>query len=206
MVRQSLAEAAILDWPEKLMATKTRHPIDTLDPEEATDPEVVNAVIETAQGCRNKFEYDEVTGHFKLTKVLPAGSQFPYSFGFVPKTLAEDGDPVDILVLADEPIPTGCIVPTRLIGVLEAEQSEDGKVERNDRLIGVASASHDYSDLRTFKNVSRHLLEEIEHFFVLYHKIDGKKVRILACKGPGAATKVLKAGLTRARRHRERKS
>jgi len=188
------------------MATKTRHPIDTLDPEETADPEVVNAVIETVQGCRNKFKYDHVTGLFKLAKVLPAGSQFPYSFGFVPKTLAEDGDPVDILVMADEPIPTGCIVPTRLIGVLEAEQTEDGRVERNDRLIGVASASHDYSDLKTFKSVNRHLLEEIEHFFVSYHKIDGKKFRILACKGPGAATKVLKTGLSRARRHRERKS
>src|SRR5436190_818794 len=82
---------------------------------------VLNAVIETPQGARNKYKYDQESGLYTLSKVLPAGSVFPFSFGFIPRTLCEDGDPLDILVLADEPVPVGCIVPSRLIGIMEAE-------------------------------------------------------------------------------------
>jgi len=84
--------------------------------------------------------------------------------------------------------------------------TEDGKVERNDRLIGVASASHDYGDLKTFKNVNPHLLKEIEHFFISYHEIDRTEFRGLACRGPNAARKVVKAGVARAHHHRNGKT
>src|SRR5436190_17387182 len=107
--------------------------LNPLQDEEET--EIVNAVIETPQGSRNKYKYDPEMGLFRLSKVLPAGSEFPFSFGFIPRTLAEDGDPVDVLLLADEPVPVGCVVPARLIGVLEAENVDGGKKERNDRLI-----------------------------------------------------------------------
>ena len=86
----------------------------------------VEVVIETPAGSRNKYRYDEERGLFLLHKLLPLGTTFPFDFGFVPGTLAEDGDPVDVLVLSAEPLFQGCRVPVRLLGVIEAEQTEKG--------------------------------------------------------------------------------
>lgn len=178
------------------MSTKTsgRSLVASLNPEKRGDPGTIFAVIETPQGSRNKYRYDEKLGQFVLSKVLPAGSEFPWSFGFVPKTLSEDGDPLDVLLLADEPIPVGCVVPARLIGVMEAEKVDGNDTERNDRLIAVASESRDHEDLKSFKKLNKNLMHEIEHFFVSYHQESGKKFRILACRGPKAALDVLKNG------------
>lgn len=100
----------------------------------------LHVVIETPKGSRNKFAWDEEHELFEHAGVLPAGAIFPYDFGFIPQTGGEDGDALDVLVLMDEPAFTGCLVSARLLGVIEAEQTElDGKVERNDRLIAVAS-------------------------------------------------------------------
>src|SRR5919202_2577365 len=112
-----------------------------LEPFDAASGEV-NVIIETPKGSRNKFKYDEQRGLFKLSGVLPAGAVFPFDFGFVPSTRGEDGDPLDVLVLMDEPAFAGCLVPSRLIGVIEAEQTEEGTTERNDRLIAVAANSY----------------------------------------------------------------
>src|SRR5215208_6835365 len=86
----------------------------------------LNVVIETPKGNRNKFKYDEQRGLFKLGGVLPRGAVFPFDFGFIPSTLGGDGDPLDVLILMDEPAFTGCLVPSNLLGVIEAEQTEDG--------------------------------------------------------------------------------
>src|SRR5262252_8431644 len=112
------------------------------------DDGILNAVIETPNGSRNKFKFDEKLGFFALSGVLPEGMVFPHAFGFVPSTKTEDSDPEDVLVIMDEPTFTGCIVRTRLLGVIEAEQTEDGETERNDRLIAVAAHSRDYSDVQ----------------------------------------------------------
>ena len=100
----------------------------------AVDPDSgrVNVVVDTPQGSRNKYKFDEQHGQWRLSKVLPQGMYFPYDFGFIPSTRGEDGDPLDVLLLADEPSFPGCIVPAHLIGVLEAEQTEGGKTIRND--------------------------------------------------------------------------
>src|SRR5918912_4248095 len=91
----------------------------------------LNVIIETPKGSRNKFDYDEETGLFKIGGVLPAGASFPFDFGFVPSTVGGDGDPLDVLVLMDDPAFPGCLVAARLIGVIQAEQTEkDGKTER----------------------------------------------------------------------------
>src|SRR5215467_11015679 len=82
------------------------------------DKDVINAVIETPGGSRNKFKYDEKLGFFSLSGVLPEGMVFLHAFGFIPSTRADDGDPEDILIIMDEPTFTGCIVPTRLLGVI----------------------------------------------------------------------------------------
>ncbi|HLY73889.1 MAG TPA: inorganic diphosphatase [Planctomycetota bacterium] len=176
---------------QKVLGAQRMDLVTMIEPQDKDHPEIVQAVIETPQGSRNKYKYDEETGLFKLHKVLPTGSAFPYSFGFVPKTLAPDGDPVDVLVFADEPVPVGCIVPSRLIGVLEAEQGKPGHMERNDRLIAVAAESRDHEDLVSFRKIAKSLREEIEHFFVSYHDLDDEEFRILDCRGPSGGQHVL---------------
>ncbi len=156
---------------------------------------IVNAVIETPSGSRNKFKFDEKLGMFALSGVLPEGMVFPHAFGFVPSTRAEDGDPEDILVIMDEPTFTGCVVPTRLVGVIEAEQTEDGATERNDRLVAVAAHSRDYSEVKTVNDLNQNMLKEIEQFFVNYNKERGKKFRVLQMRGPKHALKVLEKNL-----------
>jgi inorganic pyrophosphatase len=104
----------------------------------APDGGDLRVIIETPQGSRNKFDYDAELGLFKLGGVLPAGAVFPFDFGFVPSTTGGDGDPLDVLVLMDEAAFAGCLVEARLIGVIEAKQTErDGKTTRNDRLVAV---------------------------------------------------------------------
>src|SRR5947207_11435270 len=122
--------------PQKAARRRVRpKPLDRLDPFE---DECVMVVIETPKGSPNKLAFEPRYGTFMLKGVLPAGAVFPFDFGFVPSTRAEDGDPIDVLVLMDAPVFPGCIVPSRLIGVIEAEQTEDGTTIRNDRLLAVA--------------------------------------------------------------------
>jgi inorganic pyrophosphatase len=164
----------------------------------ARDPESKdwNVVIETPKGCRNKYKFDEKAGLFALGGVLPAGAVFPFDFGYVPATRGEDGDPLDVLILMDEPAFVGCVVPARLIGVIEAEQTErDGKRERNDRLIAVATNSHNHHNLRSLKDVADSLLDEIEHFFASYNQARGKRFKPLGRFGPGRAEKLVKQGM-----------
>ncbi len=173
---------------------KTTNPT-CLKPFDRKKPGVVLAVIETPGGSRNKFKYDEKIGFYSLSGVLPEGMVFPHAFGFVPSTQAADGDPEDILILMDEPTFCGCVVPTRLIGVMEADQTEDGKTERNDRLIAVAAHSRDYLDVKSLDDLSSNMLKEIEQFFINYNKEKGKKFKVLRMRGPGQALKMLKKSL-----------
>src|ERR1700740_1838109 len=130
---------------------------------------LVNAVIETPKGCRNKYDYQDETRMYELSKVLPAGTAFPLDFGFIPQTLAEDGDPLDILVISDIPAFTGCLMECRVIGVTEATQKEKGKKkERNDRILAVQSASIDHSQLKNINEIDKNMLKELEHFFEYY--------------------------------------
>src|SRR5438876_10334707 len=98
------------------------------------------------------------------------GMMFPYDFGFIPSTLGEDGDPLDILVLMDAPAHVGCLIEVRVIGVIKAEQIDRGKTKSNDRLLGVAVHSYDHEDLETINDVSKTLLDQLEEFFISYNK------------------------------------
>jgi inorganic pyrophosphatase len=151
----------------------------------------INVIIETPKGSRNKFKYDEKRGLFALGGVLPAGAVFPFDFGFVPSTRGGDGDPLDILVLMDEPAFAGCLVLARLIGVIEAEQTEEGKTERNDRLIAVAAESRSHRDVRSLDQISENLIGEIEHFFISYNSAKGKEFKPLGRHGPERARQIV---------------
>jgi inorganic pyrophosphatase len=159
----------------------------------------LNVVIETPQGSRNKFKYDEKLSIFKLSGVLPMGAVFPFDFGFVPATQGEDGDPLDVLVLMDESAFAGCLVPSRLIGVIEAEQTEKGKTERNDRLIAVAVDSRNHRDITSIHQLSESLLYEIEHFFISYNQAKGKEFKPLGRFAAERAGEVIKEGIRKAK-------
>lgn len=162
----------------------------------------VNAIIETPKRSHAKFEYDPKLELFKLGGVLPEGTSFPFNFGFIPSTLGEDGDPLDVLVLMEEAAFTGCLVPIRLVGVIEAEQTdEDGATMRNDRIIAVAAHSREHADVETLKTLAPHAIEEIEHFFVSYNQVRGKQFKPLGRHGAKRAHKLLE----QAQRRRSRK-
>lgn len=150
--------------------------------------DLVRVVVETPKGSRNKYAFDPQYQIFTLKKVLPAGMSFPYDFGFVPQTEADDGDPLDVLILMEEPAFPGCMIQCRLIGVIEGEQEEKGgnKV-RNDRLLAVESGSHFYSDINHVKQLPQQLLREIGEFFVNYHRLDGRRFRVVGVQGPAEA-------------------
>ena len=155
------------------------------------DSNTVHVIIDTPKGNRNKFSWSEKWQLFEMSGVLPAGAIFPYDFGFIPQTRGGDGDPLDVLVLMDEPGTIGCLVRTRLLGVLEAEQTEEGNTSRNDRLIGVAVKSRIDSDYKTLKDLNEKLVEEIEHFFVSYNASKGKKFKPLGRFGPERAQRLV---------------
>jgi inorganic pyrophosphatase len=158
--------------------------IDTFRDEQNT----LNVIIETPKGSRNKFDYEPAFGAFELAGVLPEGSVFPYDFGFVPSTLGEDGDPLDVLVLLDESVPPGCLISARLIGVIEAEQTEtDGQTARNNRLLAVATRAHTHADVKSLADLRPKMVEEVEHFFVSYNETKGKTFKPVGRGGPERA-------------------
>jgi inorganic pyrophosphatase len=148
---------------------------------------LLQVIIETPKGCRNKYSFDEQQKIFVLKAALPAGMVFPYDFGFLPRTLADDGDPIDVLVLMDEPAFPGCALMARLIGVIEGEQTANKKITRNDRLVAVAETAHMWANTKSIKDLPKKALKEIEEFFVNYHKLQGKKYKLLAVKGEKTA-------------------
>ena len=159
----------------------------------------LTVIIETPKGSRNKYAYDPKERIFNLRQVLPAGMAFPYDFGFVPSTLAEDGDPLDVLVLMDEPAFPGCKLTGRVVGVIEGEQGAKKKSERNDRIVAVESGNHSYAHVKRIDDLGKSFEREIEEFFVNYHRLIGKEYRILALKGPTAASRCVDKARRKAR-------
>jgi inorganic pyrophosphatase len=165
--------------------------LETLDAESGT----VNAIIDTPKGSRNKFKYDEKLQIFKLGGALPLGAVFPFDFGYLPSTRADDGDPLDVLILMDDPAFTGCLVQVKLIGVIEAGQTEAGTTTRNDRLVGVAAETRNHSHIRFLGDLNSNLVHEIERFFISYNETKGKKFEILGRHGPERALDVVRNGM-----------
>ncbi len=154
---------------------------------------LVNAVIDTPKGSNGKYKHDLDTGLFRLNKTLPVGAYFPYNFGFVPQTRGGDGDEIDILVIMDEPLHIGAIVPVRIIGVLRSEQSEgDGHTFRNDRLLGVPETKHNPPEIHHYKDLAPQRLAEIEHFFLSYNLAEGRPFKNLGRGGPEEALKLIR--------------
>lgn len=171
--------------PAKSLADPTR--LKPVDKSTGT----LQVIIETPKGSRNKFAFDVRQKIFSLKKVLPAGMSFPHDFGFLPQTLAPDGDPIDVLLLMDEPAFPGIAVPSRLIGIIEGEQLDGKKAVRNDRLVAIAEANHMYANIRQLADLPERFLHELEDFFVNYHNLEGKQYKLLGCKDSAAALRMI---------------
>ncbi len=167
-----------------------------IDPDESRGG-LVTVVIETPRGSRNKLKYDPDLRAFRLSKVLPAGFAFPNDFGFFPSTKAEDGDPLDVMVLADEPLVPGCVVTVRLVGVLEAEQAEDGETIRNDRVIAVIVTPYNPPEISSLDDIPEHRLAEIEHFFVAFNEAEHRELRFVGRGGPSRAHELVRQAMER---------
>jgi inorganic pyrophosphatase len=136
----------------------------------------IDIVIETPKGSRNKYAYDEKAKAFKLKKIMPSGAVFPFDFGFIPGTMGEDGDPLDVLIIMDEPAYPGCLVECRIIGALKATQTErDQTTVRNDRIIAVCVESNMFKTLKEIVDLNKDIRNEIQHFFISYNEQAGKK-------------------------------
>ena len=158
-----------------------------LAPFDGDDEKLTVVIIETPKGSRNKYAYDPKERVFELKKVLPAGMSFPYDFGFVPSTLAEDGDPLDVLVLMDEPAFAGCKLKCRLIGIIEGEQGGKDDRVRNDRVVAIENENHSLANVHHIKDLGKSFVRELEEFFVNFHRLSGKEYWILGVKGPVGA-------------------
>lgn len=162
--------------------------LPTFDPESGE----LLTVVETPKGSRNKYAFNPALGVFELRRVLPRGMLFPYDFGFVPATKADDGDPLDVLLLLDDSAPMGCVIRARAVGVIEVRQREEkGDWVRNDRLVAVAVHAKLHSDLKSIKELNPRILDEIEAFFGEYNAMDGKVFEPLKRAGPNAAAELI---------------
>ncbi|HTY37917.1 MAG TPA: inorganic diphosphatase [Bacteroidota bacterium] len=142
-------------------------------------PRIINAVVELPKGSRNKYEYNMELGVFQLDRVLYSSMHYPEAYGFIPSTLYDDGDPMDVLIVIDQPLQTGIMIEVRPIGILKM-QDEKGT---DDKIISVAKGDPTYSTIRSVKDLPRHTLIEIEHFFTSYKELEGKHVKSFGWHG-----------------------
>jgi inorganic pyrophosphatase len=159
---------------------------DRLEP--VIDKGTIRVVIETPRGSRHKYAYQPEVG-FVLRKSLPEGMVFPFDFGFIPLTKGEDGDPLDVLVLADEPLFPGCVVACRLIGLIKAKEIQGKQTVRNDRFVAVAQASLEYEDIHQLADLPPRILKQTEQFFISYNQMEGKTFKVMAVDEGKAARK-----------------
>jgi len=164
-------------------------PFDYVLPRAASG--LINMIIDTPKGSRNKFKYDEEARCFRLSRILPAGASFPFDFGSIPKTLAEDGDALDVLLISEAPSFPGCLVTGKLIGIISADQTEKGKTIRNDRLLAVPVTPANSALFSDIDGLPDAWLTEIEHFFISYNKIQGREYSPINRGGPEEAEEAL---------------
>lgn len=150
-------------------------------------PEIINAVIEIPQGGINKYEYDKKLHVFRLDRNLYSPVHYPGDYGFIPRTVAEDLDPLDILVLGDAPSFPGCVYSARPVGLFE--MLDQGILDQ--KVLAFATGNPRFSGVRNYGDVQPHLLREVEHFFSIYKDLEGKRTKVLGWKDRDEAYRVI---------------
>jgi inorganic pyrophosphatase len=163
-----------------------------LDPG-AESPEIVRTIVEIPKNSSNKYEYDGKLGVFRMDRALYSPMHYPGDYGFIPGTLAEDGDPLDILVMVSEPTFTGCLIMARPVGLLEMIDGD----EPDQKVLAVPTRDPRFDQIHTIDQVFRHALREIEHFFSIYKELEGKKTLMRGWKGPREARETIRTARDR---------
>lgn len=156
-------------------------------------PQTVTAVIEIPQGSTNKYEYDKKLKVFRLDRNLYSPVHYPGDYGFIPRTLAADGDPLDILVLGDAPTFPGCIYAARPIGLFE--MLDQGV--RDEKILAYATGNPRFSTIHNYTDVQPHILREVAHFFSIYKDLEGKRTSVLGWKDRDAAHAIIESSHAR---------
>jgi inorganic pyrophosphatase len=157
---------------------------------------VINVLIEIPAGSKNKYEFDKDLQAFALDRVLYASVQYPYDYGFIPNTLADDGDPLDGMVIMDQPTFPGCIIAARPIGMLEMVDGGD----RDEKILCVPVKDPRYADVKSLKDIAPHRLEEVAEFFRTYKNLEKKVTEILGWKDVDQVTPLVEACIQAAKK------
>jgi len=154
-------------------------------------PAKINVIIENPRGSKNKYEIDKKTGIIKLDRAMKASQDFPFDYGFVPRTLWEDNDPLDVIVVSTYPLSPGILLEARPVGVMKMIDCGEG----DDKIISVPESDPRWENVKDIKDINTHMLKEFKHFFETYKTIEGKKVVINGFQGKGAALKSVEKGI-----------
>ena len=136
-------------------------------------PSDVNVIIEIPKGRRSKFEFDKKTGLMRFDRYLYSSSHYPADYGFIPQTLAEDDDPLDALVMVNEPTFTGCLIETRVVGMFRMFDRD----KPDYKILGVPNSDPLFNEIKDIDDLPQHFIKEVEHFFLTYKELEGVTVR-----------------------------
>ncbi len=150
-------------------------------------PDEINAIVEIPSGSRNKYEYDKALDIFRLDRALHSPIFYPGDYGFLPRTLALDDDPLDVLILVSEPTFSGCLVSVRPIGLLKMVDGE----KEDDKVLAVPVGEPDYADVYNHTQIFPHQLRKIQHFFETYKLLEGKQTRVEGWDNAAAARRII---------------
>jgi inorganic pyrophosphatase len=151
-------------------------------------PEIVRMIVEIPKNCGNKYEYDGALGVFRLDRALYSPMHYPGDYGFIPGTLAEDGDPLDVLALVQEPSFPGCLIEVRAVGVLHMTDNS----ESDQKVLAVPNRDPRFESIHTMDQVFPHVRREIEHFFTIYKELEGRKTVTQGWQGPKEARGIIR--------------
>ncbi len=155
-------------------------------------PKEFNVIIEIPRGSKNKYEIDKETGLIKLDRAMKTGQDYIFDYGFAPKTLWEDDDALDVIVLSTFPLFPGALVVVRPIAVMRMIDGGEG----DDKIIAVPVEDPRWDEVKDLKNINKHQLKEMKHFFETYKQIEDKKVQVSGFEGKKSAMEAVKKSVS----------
>lgn len=154
-------------------------------------PEIINVIVEIPKGSKNKYEIDKATGLIKLDRAMKSAQDYPFDYGFVPQSLWEDNDALDVILLTTYPLFPGILVEARPVAVMRMIDGGEG----DDKIIAVPKNDPRFDEVQDLADINKHTIKEIQHFLETYKSIENKSVVISGVEGADAAKEAIKKGL-----------